>query len=158
MLNKVLLDLCSLFNFLNFPSSQKWNKYQKGSGSRVLVFLQEFWNPCYSGILVRSQKIEATTQFFLKKVTYSQLSPTFTETETIFVASPRPVFCVLVSHNLRPNVPYFTSPSPILEAPESVIPLPESHVSVKWVTTSLSPCLIRDLMTTTATSKSNRFS
>ena len=143
MLNKVLLDLCSLFNFLNFPSSQKWNKYQKGSGSRVLVFLQEFWNPCYSGILVRS--------------TYSQLSPTFTETETIFVASPRPVFCVLVSHNLRPNVPYFTSPSPILEAPESVIPLPESHVSVKWVTTSLSPCPIRDLMTTTATSKSNRF-
>ena len=144
MLNKVLLDLCSLFNFLNFPSSQKWNKYQKGSGSRVLVFLQEFWNPCYSGILVRS--------------TYSQLSPTFTETETIFVASPRPVFCVLVSHNLRPNVPYFTSPSPILEAPESVIPLPESHVSVKWVTTSLSPSPIRDLMTTTATSKSNRFS
>ena len=62
MLNKVLLDLCSRFNFLNFPSSQKWNKYQKGSGSRVLVFLQEFWNPCYSGILVRSQKIEATTQ------------------------------------------------------------------------------------------------
>ena len=92
MLNKVLLDSCSRFNVLNFPRSQKWKKYQKGSGSRVLVFLQEFWNPSYSSVLVRSQKNRSNnTQFFMKKVTYSQLSPTFPETETIFVASPRPV-------------------------------------------------------------------
>ena len=77
MLNKVLLDSCSRFNVLNFPRSQKWNKYQKGSGSRVLVFLQEFWNPSYSSVMVRSQKNRSNnTQFFMKKVTYSQLSPT----------------------------------------------------------------------------------
>ena len=62
---QVLLDSCSRFNVLNFPRSQRWNKYQKGSGSRVLVFLQEFWNPSYSSVMVRSQKIEATTHNFL---------------------------------------------------------------------------------------------
>ena len=115
MLNKVLLDSCSRFNVLNFPRSQKWNKYQKGSGSRVLVFLQEFWNPSFSSVMVRSQKNRSNnTQFLMKKVTYSQLSPT--SCGTIFVASPRPVLCVLVSHNLRLNVPYFTFPSSILDA------------------------------------------
>ena len=111
MLNKVLLDSCSRFNVSNFPRSQKWNKYQKGSGSRVLVFLQEFWNPSFSSVMVRSQKNRSNnTQFLMKKVTYSQLSPT--SCGTIFVASPRPVLCVLVSHNLRLNVPTSRSQVP----------------------------------------------
>ena len=134
---KVLLDSCSRFNVLNFPRSQKWNKYQKGSGSRVLVFLQDFWNPSYSGVLVRSQK---THNFLWRKWLIHNYPRHFQKLKQFLSRLHVLYQCVLVGHNLRLNVPYFTSPSPILDAPYSVIPLPESQVSIKRVTTSPSPC------------------